>query len=160
MPDRREIARPISAAQVAMLRAYLARDADEVEILNEQLRRCDDIDGLGELIWAAFILAARRRFAPRWTVPDVVKYVAAIRTRQAKREHDFDPRTAEVLLRRALGETMKADLAELARGRAQIFLLGELITDEGLDEPAGLDEFIAEARALGDQLIRGPSDAG
>ena len=154
----RETVMPISDAQVSALRAYLIRDADEAEKLNEQFRTSDDVDGFGELIWAAFVLAARRRFAPEWTVPDIVRYVAAVRARRAEHKDDFHPRTAEILLRRALGEMVEADLTELARGHAQIFLLGELIADEGFDNFTDLDEFMAEARALGDQLISGPSD--
>jgi hypothetical protein len=143
----------ITDAQVAALRAYLTQDPDEAERLNGRLRQTGDLEGYGTLVWAAFVLAVRRRFAPEWTVPDVVKYVADVRARWGRDEDDFDPRTAEILMRRALDDWLEADLDEMARGRAQIFLLSELIADNGLDEATGLDSFMAEARALGDQMI-------
>ena len=142
----------VSDQQVAVLRAYLAQDPDEAERLNAQLGESGGWDGYGEFVWAAFVLAVRRRFAPEWTVPQVVRYVAAVRARQGRDEDDFDPRTGEILMRRALDDDVPADLGELARGRAQVFLLGELIADEQLDD-VELDRFLAKARALADNWL-------
>lgn len=142
----------VSDQQVAILRAYLAQDADEAARLNAQLAQPGDWDGYGEFVWAAFVLAVRRRFAPVWTVPQVVRYVAAVRARRDRDEDDFDPRIAEILMRRALDDNVPADLDEVSRGRAQVFLLGELIADEQLGN-AELDKFLAQVRTLADNWL-------
>lgn len=142
----------VTDEQVAALRAYLALDPDELERLNRQLADAGGTDGYGELVWAAFVIGARRRFAPEWTVPSVVKYVATTRARWGKVAEDIDPRTAEILLRRALDDKVDGDLDEVTRGRAQIFLLGELIIDAQLND-AELDELLEDARALADHWL-------
>jgi hypothetical protein len=138
--------------QVAALRAYLALDPGEAERLNRRLTDTGGEDGYGELIWAAFVIGARQRFAPKWTVPSVVKYVATARARWGADADGIDPRTAEILLRRALDDAVEGDLDEMTRGRAQIFLLSELIADERLDAN-GLDDFLAQAQALADRWL-------
>lgn len=138
--------------EAAALRAFLALELDDAERLTNQLVEADRLDGYGELVYAAFVVAVRRRFSPTWTIPGVVRFVAAARVRLLEDGIAIDPRTAEILMRRALGDVVAADLDELARARAQIFLLGELIVDEDLDD-AGLDEFLVQARTLADRLI-------
>jgi hypothetical protein len=98
------------------------------------------------------VLATRHRFAPKWTVSQVIKYVAAARARWGKDAEDIDPRAAEIMLRRALDDDAPADLDETVKGRAQIFLLGELIPEEQFDN-AELDEFLAKARMLADNWL-------
>jgi hypothetical protein len=142
----------VSDDQVAALHAFLALEPYETERLTKQLVEADRLEGYGELVYAAFIGAVRRRFSPTWTIPDVIRFVATARARLLNDEIEIDPRTAEILMRRALGESIAADLDEEDRARAQIFLLVELIVDEELDD-AGLDEFLAHARTLADQLI-------
>lgn len=55
-------------------------------------------------------------------------------------------------MRRALDDNVPADLDEVTRGRAQVFLLGELIANAQLDD-AELDEFLAKARTLADNWL-------
>jgi hypothetical protein len=110
-----------------------------------------DVAGYGELVYAAFVAAVRRRFSPTWTLPKVIRFVAAARADLLQDGIEIDPRTAETLIRRALGDGIATRLEEEARVRAQIFLLIQLIDDEGLDD-AGLDAFLAQARSLADQL--------
>jgi hypothetical protein len=109
------------------------------------------LEGYGELVYAAFVTAARRRFSPTWAVPDVIRFVAAARAELLQDDIDIDPRTAEILTRRALGNSIAAELDEEASVRAQLFLLGEFILGEDLDD-VRLDEFLATARGLADQL--------
>jgi hypothetical protein len=141
----------VSNVQVAALRAFLGLRADDTERLTQQLIEADLLEGYGELISGAFTVAVRRRFLPTWTMSDLIRFVAVVRARLLGDEIDIDPRTAEIAMRRALGDGIAARLDEEATARAQIFLLGELIIDEDLDD-TGLDEFLATARELADQL--------
>lgn len=133
--------------QVAALYAHLALKPDEFMQLHEQLAQAGDVAGYGELVYAAFVVAVQRRFGPRWTVPDVIRFVVAARIRLGEVDIDIDPQASETLIRRALGENVPIELHEEAVGRAQIFLLSELISDEQLDDE-GLAEFLAAARVL------------
>lgn len=138
--------------QVAALRAFLTSEADEGVRLTRQLVETNRAEGIGELVYAAFVTAVRRRFLPTGSIPDVIHFVATARVRLLDKGITIDPRTAEILLRRILGENIAAGLDEKARARAQVFLLSELVSDEELDA-AGLSGFLAQARALADQLI-------
>lgn len=138
--------------QIAALRAFLAPEPDKAEQLTKQLVEAGDAEGYGELVYAAFAVAVRRRFSPTWTISDIIRLVATARARLLDDAIAIDPHTAEVLIRRALGDSIATELEEEARARAQIFLLSELISDEELDV-AGLNEFLAQARALAGQLI-------
>src|SRR3954454_6856969 len=139
----------VSDDQVAALRAHLA---DEAERLNRRLAEVGDLDGYGELVWAAFVLAVRHRFAPEWTVPQIVKYAAAARAAWGKDADEIAQHAAETMLRRALDHNVSADLDELAKGRAQVFLLSELIADEQFDNTQ-VDELLAKARVLADNWL-------
>ena len=141
----------INDAHVAALRAFLTLEDDEAQPRTGQLVD-DDVKGYGGLLYAAFITAAHRRFSPAWTAADVVRYVAAARAELLQDDITIDPRASEILLRRALGDTVTTDSDEEINARAQIFLLSEMIAAEDLDT-AELDAFLAQARALADRLF-------
>jgi hypothetical protein len=141
----------VTDEQLAALRAFLTIDTEGTERLARHLMESGDVAGYGELVYAAFVAAVRRRFSPTWTLPKVIRFVAAARADLLQDGIEIDPRTAETLIRRALGDGIATRLEEEARVRAQIFLLIQLIDDEGLDD-AGLDAFLAQARSLADQL--------
>jgi len=44
------------------------------------LLKADRIEGLGELLLAAFTVAARRRFSPTWSPAEIVRFVADVRS--------------------------------------------------------------------------------
>jgi hypothetical protein len=142
---------PVTDEHVAALRAHLALRPDDFRVRHEQVIQSGDVAGYGALIHGAFVSAVRRRFAPMWTVPDVIRCVVSVRVSLHEADIDIDPRVSEVLIRRALGEGLDADLDAEAVGRAQFFLLSELISTENLDE-TGLDEFLADARSLAGHL--------
>ena len=142
----------VNDEQVASLRAFLALEPDEGVRLTKDLLQAGDVDGYGELIYAAFVIAVRRHFNPTWTIPDLIRLVAAIRGRLLADEVEIDPRVTETLMRRALGDAVTGELDEEARARAQIFVLFDLILDEDLDDTE-LDEFLAMARTMADQLV-------
>jgi hypothetical protein len=82
------------------LRAFLALQADEVERLTKQLVDARHVEGYGELVYAAFVTAVRRRFSPTWTIPDAIRFVATVLARLLDNEIEIDPLTAEILVRR------------------------------------------------------------
>jgi hypothetical protein len=142
----------VSDEQVASLRAFLALEPDEGLRLTNNILQAGDVDGYGALIYAAFVIAVRRRFKPTWSISDLVRLVAAVRIRLLDDEIEIDPRVAETLMRRALGDTVTGELAEEARARAQIFLLVELVLDEDLDDRE-LDDFLVMARTMADHMV-------
>src|SRR5262245_39548964 len=101
--------------EVAALRAHLNQDFEVARRLNTQLAKAN-VDGYAAVSWASFVLSVRRRFAPKWTVPEVVTYVAALRARWGRDADDIDPRAAETLMRRALDDEVASDLDEVAMG--------------------------------------------
>ena len=84
------------------LRAFLAFDPI-YERLTRELAASGQMYGFGELIYSAFVTAARRRFVPAWTSAQIVRYTA--RTRNALRPAGvgLDPAATEILIRQALG---------------------------------------------------------
>jgi hypothetical protein len=142
---------PVSDEQVEALRAFLALESDQVRRLTKQLVEAGRAEGYGELVYAAFVSAIRRHFSPTWTLTEVIRFVASMRTRLLADDTDIDPLTAEILIKRALGDRIATELDEKSRARVQILLLIELVADETLDD-VGLDAFLAQARSLADQM--------
>jgi hypothetical protein len=140
----------LSNKPLAALRTFLASEPQDV--FDREPVDANDVEGFGELVYAAFVTAIRRRFPPTWTIPQVIRLVAAIRARLIDSGTDIDPHTAEVLIRRALGDRPPERLDEEARAMAQVLLLAGLVADEGFDD-AGLDGFLAQAQMLADQSV-------
>ncbi len=94
---------PVTDEQVAALRAFLAFDPACQDLVGE-LSGSGGVHGFGELVYAAFVTAARRRFSPTWTSAQVVRFAARLRVVLRAFDVDLDPRAIEILLRQALGE--------------------------------------------------------
>lgn len=146
---------PVTNDQIAALRASLLLDEAQARDWRDWLIRSRGLDGFGELVYAAFVLAVRRRFAPAWTRADVVRCVGSVRAR-GPAEDDIEPLAAESLILRALGRDMPPGADEQAKAAAQAVLLVALVADLGLDD-AALDQFLDQARALADQWLSGPA---
>lgn len=136
-------------AAVAALRSYLSGDIELSQQLHLQLFDSGQDEGYGELLYAAFITALRRRFAPRWTRPAIIRFVADVRSRLGEDSHLIDPTTAENLIRRALDDPVDDSATAEAKAQAQLLLLTALIEDEELTERE-LDQFLDEVRTLAD----------
>jgi hypothetical protein len=148
---------PEAAGQAEALRAYLTLDLGEAERIYGQLARAGGLDGFGELVFAAFVLAARRHFGPSWTRAEVIRFVSAFRARIAGQSSaDIDPLASEMIIRAALGENAAAAADEETRTTAQIILLPELITALEPDD-SELSELLAEAQAQASTLLSGPA---
>jgi hypothetical protein len=103
---------------------------------------------------AALPMAALRRFAPKYTSADLVRYVASVRLRrdQDGTEFDIDPDTAENVLGYALGQHLARTPDPGDRFRAVIALLGAL-TESEVSSGADLDSLLRDARRLAEQWI-------
>ena len=89
--------------QVTTLRAFLAFDPS-CERLTRDLAVGGRLHGFGELVHAAFVTTARRRFASTWTSAQVVRFTAHVRNGLRTHGIDLDPRATEILIRQALGD--------------------------------------------------------
>ena len=140
--------------QVAALRTYLSARAD-VEAAEAQpqfliLSRTGRLDEVGALVCGAFAAAARRRFSPTWTSPEIIRFVADFRSSSPEAAEHLSPSAAENQLREVLGDKQAIRPLEEARARAQFMLLAALTVT--LDPPER-DEVLAEGRVLADSLI-------
>jgi len=137
---------PVTGEQVTALRAFLAFDP-VYERLTRELAASGRWPGFGELVYSAFATAVRRRFAPTWTSAQVVRFTAQVRNGLRTEGVDLDPLATEILIRQALGERVTSSHDDNAQAQVMMFVLGELMSEEHLDE-SGLDAFLAEARAM------------
>jgi hypothetical protein len=138
----------VTDEQAATLRAFLTFQP-AYERLTRELAGSGRLHGFGELIYAAFVTAVRRRFAPTWTSAQIVRFTARLRTELRTHGIDLDPLVTEILIRQALGDPVTSDHDDDTHARVIVFVLGELIADEQLSD-ADLDAFLTKARVLAD----------
>jgi len=141
---------PVADTQVATLRAYLTQDFDEYRKLREQLRQEELRTGYAMMIGAGFVTAVERRFSVNDPVADIVQYVGEARSRFAELSEEIDPRSAERLIMTVFTDEPIDDIDEGNAASIEMLLMTALILDENLDD-AGLDAFLADARALADE---------
>jgi hypothetical protein len=143
---------PVTDDQVAALRALLVDDIGHHQQLFGRLDRAQARKGYPALVTAAFGQAVERRFGQHYQPGDIVSFVADVRARSDRLARDLDPDVAERAINAVLGHGTTRDLDKEAITRARLVLLGGLVADARLDD-AGLDEFLAAARKLADQLM-------
>ncbi|MDN3355114.1 hypothetical protein [Actinomadura sp. DC4] len=141
---------PVTANQVAALKAYLTGDFDSHKRLFGQLDRTAAQTGYTALLTAAFFEAVDRRFAPDGKTADVVEFVADVRTRHLTDADEIDPRAAERLILAIFTDEEVDDIDTETKVSTQIILLYALIVDARLDD-AQLDGFLVEASKLADE---------
>jgi hypothetical protein len=144
----------VADAQVAALRAILSDDLDLHRRLFADLDRAEAKKGYTALVTAAFAEAVQRRFGAEYRAADVAMFIAAVRACSARVAEALDPDAAERVIRLVYEDLSVKDLDRTVITRAKFLLLAGLIADARLDG-AGLDEFLAAARKLGDQLMGG-----
>jgi hypothetical protein len=145
---------PVTDAQVAALRAYLA---DDWELHQELMRQHDRVEagkGYTALVTAAFVEAVERRFGKNSTQGDIISYVGDVRSRSERVAQMLDPEVAERVISVVLGDATTQGISREAKVSAQATLLTALVVDEHL-ENAGLDAFLTDARKLADQILSG-----
>jgi predicted nucleic acid-binding protein len=146
------IVMPVTDEQVAVLRALLRDDMDRYRQLFDGLDREQANKGYPALVTAAFIEAVERRFGTTSQPADIVMFVADVRSRSDLAATELDPDAAERVILAVLDQGTTRGLPREAVSRAKLVLLAGLISDANPDE-AGLDEFLASARKLADQLM-------
>jgi hypothetical protein len=143
---------PVTDDQVAVLRALLVDDMDSYRQLFGQLDRAEAKRGYPALVTAAFGEAVERRFGQHYQPADIVSFVADVRARSDRLARELDPDVSERVINAVLGHGSARDLDREAVTRAKLVLLGGLVADARLDD-AGLDDLLAAARKLADQLM-------
>jgi hypothetical protein len=143
---------PVTDQQVAALHAQLAGNLAEHKRLLASLGKKADSRGYSALLTAAFYTAVDSRFTRDSTLDEVTEFVADIRARSERIRDALDPRIAERVLISAFTNGDLDDLAAEELTKTKMFLLAGIISDQHLDA-AGLDEFIAKARANADELL-------
>jgi hypothetical protein len=138
-----------------MLRAHIAGDDEGAQrAFGQQVAAPGDMSGLAWLVHAAFVIAARREFAPTWNRAKVIRYVGQVRALLNERPGLLDPRVAEDELASALGGQAPASHEIGAVATARLFLLDALVARLDLDDE-GIDALLAEARKAADQMLAG-----
>jgi hypothetical protein len=143
---------PVPDDQVAALRALLSDDMDRHRQLFAGLDQAEAKKGYPALVTAAFGIAVDRRFGTSYQPGDIVAFVADVRARSDRLARELDPDVAERVIYAVLGHGTVRGLDKEMVTRAKLVLLAGLIADARLDD-AGLDEFLAAARKLADQLM-------
>lgn len=120
--------------QLAALRACLVGNTDAWERRSSRRIQSGNIDGLGELVYAALVAAVRRRFSPVWTRSQVIRFVASLRAMLSERPEIMDALIAENMILRALGDQMIYVADPETKAQTQIALLTALEEEAGLDD--------------------------
>ncbi len=129
---------------------------DEAQELGARVLAPGAMAGIGALVHAAMVVAARRKFQSGWTAADVTGFVADVRRLLSDQPDALDPLVAEHELRRALGEKPTSRPSPRSRGRAQFILLNALVQSLDLNE-AEVAALLTEARGIADSLLAGGS---
>lgn len=144
---------PVTDQVMGAARAYLWDDLQEATALTSRLSDAD-AHAYALLLQAILSLAAGRRFASGYNDGDVIRYVAKVRTGTDVRTEDLelDPKTAEAVLRHALGTVTPLETDAQTQMRAVMALLTVMLSELSLDE-SDIEEFLVEARKLTDQWM-------
>lgn len=136
--------------QIAALRAQLRGDRSEHERLFAQLGQSDS-DGYVHLIGAAFVIAAERQFQENSTAADVIRFIADVRSQTPIAAERIDPKIGEQLILSALtDEPVPEDVDVETALITELLLLVGMVASEHF-QPADLDRFMDEARALANE---------
>lgn len=141
---------------ILALRSFLLEGAEAWVPLQDELQKDDETAaGYMTLLYGAFNVAVRRRFSPTYTVGEIVRFVADLRTMAGEDAHLVNTLVAEDLIRRAVGAPPPRDGgpddAETVLP-AQIFILLHLVAEADFDR-AELEQFIEETTAFTQQWL-------
>ena len=150
---------PVTDEQVVWLRAYLSGELEAAQKVSAHVAGPGAAAGLGALVYAAFVVSARRTFAPRWSRAEVTRYVTQVRRLLSDQPGALDPAVAEQELRSALGEKLTSHPGAKSRGRAQFILLNALVQSLGLND-AELTDLLYQARGIADSLLADSTGSG
>ena len=145
----------VTGLEMAMLRAHIAGEDEEAQrLFGQQLAASGEANGLAVLVTAAFVIAARRKFAAGWNRAAVIRYVGRVRALLSERPGLLDPKVAEDELASALAGQAPAAHEVGAVALARLFLLDALIASLHLNDEA-IDDLLGEARESADRMLTG-----
>ncbi|MFB4309200.1 hypothetical protein [Actinomadura sp. GTD37] len=146
----------IREKNILALRSFLLDGPDAWIPLQDEMQKDDETAaGYNSLLFGAFEVAVRRRFAPTYTVGQIVRLVADLRIRLGEDADAVNPIVAEDMIRRAVdAPPLKADVPDdlTATVNAQVCILLYLVGEADFDR-AGLEQFIDEATAYTEQWL-------
>jgi hypothetical protein len=146
---------PVTGLEAAMLRAQIVGDDEGAQrAFGQQVAASRDVSGLAVLVYAAFVIVARRMFAAGWTRAGVIRYVGRVRALLSERPGLLDPRVAEDELLSAVGGQAPVEHEAGAVAAARLFLLDALVVSLNLGDEA-IDELLDEARDSADRMLVG-----
>lgn len=111
----------------------------------------NDFAALGVLLTTALLLASRSEFANGWSKPEIIRFVARMRTQYGTGFDEYDPALCEALLASALGnEPISTDTEPNSNTAAQVALLRALTESMNEDD---LVKLLSQACTQASQLI-------
>ncbi len=135
----------IREENILALRSFLLEGPEAWLPLQDQMQKDDETAaGYMSLLFGAFNVAVYRKFSPTYTVGQIVRFVADLRSRLGKDANLVHPLVAEDLIRRALSAPPPKDGGPdevLPVLQAQVLILMHLVDEADFDR-AGLEQFI------------------
>lgn len=151
----------IGEENILALRSFLLEGPEAWVPLKEQMQVDDETAaGYMSLLFCAFEVAVRRKFAPTYFAGQLVRFVADVRIAASEDAIPINPLIAEDMVRRAvdappLKETVPDDVS--ATLHAQVFILLYLVAEMDLDR-AGLEQFIDEVTSYAKEWLAARRD--
>ncbi|GAA4390811.1 hypothetical protein GCM10023088_67190 [Actinomadura verrucosospora] len=151
----------IGEENILALRSFLLEGPVAWVPLHDQMQVDDETAaGYMSLLFGAFEVAVRRRFAPTYTVGQIVRFVADLRIAASEDANLINPIIAEDMVRRAVdAPPLKAPVPDdlTATLNAQVFILLYLVAEMDFDR-AGLEQFIDEVTDYTEQWLAARRD--
>ncbi|RKS69075.1 hypothetical protein BZB76_6214 [Actinomadura pelletieri DSM 43383] len=146
----------IREKNILALRAFLLEGPVTWASLQSEMQKDDETAaGYMSLLYGAFNVAVRRKFAPIYTVGDIVRFVAELRINSGEEAGLINPLVAEDMIRRAIGAPPLKDGGPddvSVALHVEVYVLLHLITEADLGR-AGLEQFIDEAVAYTEEWL-------
>ena len=151
----------IGEENILALRSFLLEGPEAwVPLQNEMQVDDETAAGYMSLLFCAFEVAVRRKFAPTYIVGELVRFIADVRIAAGEDAHLINPLIAEAMVRRAvdappLKQSVPDDVSAILH--AEVFVLLYLVAEMDLDR-AGLEQFIDEVTAYTEQWLAARRD--
>jgi len=146
-------AQPVSADQVAALRAYLSGDQEMFQHLNRMLDRSRaSARAYRALLIGVFAEAVTLRFGEQTPRTEVIDYVAELRCRNDDIAEGLDPDHAERIIMAAIADEDIDDLSGDERVRLEMILMLAFVQDAHFSG-ARLDSFLERSRTFANAIL-------
>jgi hypothetical protein len=141
---------------ILALRSFLLEGPAAWESLQDELQVDDETAaGYMSLLYGAFCVAVRRRFSPRYTVGEIVQFVADVRVAAGEDASLISSLVAEDMIRHVVGAPPPDDGGSddvRAVLYAEVYILLYLVGEADFDR-AGLEQFIDETTTYTEQWL-------